>query len=81
MSDYQLDIVSRLEICVCVHFLSQYLDSIWHRPVQAMCMLPHSVCEFICVLSLLYLEGLVSFVFLHHWLLQYFHSSAEFPEP
>lgn len=43
---YQLDTVSGLLMGVCVHFLSEYWDPIWLRPIQAMCKLPGSVCEF-----------------------------------
>lgn len=45
-----------LEMGSCVYVHSQRWYTIWLRPVQA--LFRHSLCKFICVSALLYLEGL-----------------------
>lgn len=44
VSYYQLRITSELGMGTCIPFCSQYRDSIRHRTMQALCMLPWSLC-------------------------------------
>lgn len=70
---YQLDKVSSLGMEACVYFPSQLLDPIWLRTVQAMDMLPHSICEFIHMPILLCRRSSFLGAFHPHWLLQSSH--------